>query len=237
MTSPSLSPLRRLHHFHFQRKNWSLQSRGTVVKLLSVEKVGHSRRIDQYRCLTAQLSRSTTRNISSLSGGNHRNSRSSEELLILEPILTRNCCKFFGPAWPSIYCHSKNNRNKHQDYTHTGISFAIRHFSSLSTNSTDDDRKTADIKDKIVRLEENDKAGKIEHDNHENDRYYYLIKQKYSPSRHQKYRPNSGDGLLEKTISNKPLKDRIVQSYADVVAYFMPKGENNFMQLFIVYFI
>lgn len=63
-------------------------------------------------------------------------------------------------------------------------------------------------------------------DNTEKDRYYYLIKQKYSPSRHQKYRPRKEDGILEKTVSNKPLNQRIIQSYTDIVAYFMPKGED-----------
>lgn len=76
--------------------------------------------------------------------------------------------------------------------------------------------------------EQKDKTSPQSHnaDNTEKDRYYYLIKQKYSPSRHQKYRPRREDGILEKTVSNKPLNQRIIQSYTDIVAYFMPKGED-----------
>ena len=221
MTSYSLSPMRRLHHFHLRQRAWSLQSDRTLFRLLSVENTGRSRKSDHYRWLSFHLSGNTTRNISTLNGGNRSNSSGSKGLLFLEPINDGKYCE--------IHYHSRYNRNKHQDYTHSNIHFAVRHFSSLGTNLTDEDRKIVDTKHKTVHLERNDEEGKIEHDKHENDRYYYLIKQKYSPSRHQKYRPSSGDGLLEKTISNKPLKDRIVQSYADVVAYFMPKGGNNFI--------
>ena len=66
------------------------------------------------------------------------------------------------------------------------------------------------LQDKSIRIPVSD-----------DDRYYYLVKQKYSPSRHQKYRPNGADGTLEMTVSNKPLKERIIQSYTDIVAYFM----------------
>ena len=71
----------------------------------------------------------------------------------------------------------------------------------------------------------------------DSNRYYYLIKQKYSPSRHQKYRPSKKDGALEKTVSNKPLKDRIIQSNSDVVAYFMPKGSHSIPSILILVLI
>jgi hypothetical protein len=58
----------------------------------------------------------------------------------------------------------------------------------------------------------------------ENDKYYYLIKQKYTPTRHQKYKPNPTDGSLQKTISNKPFNERVIQNYTDMVSFFMPKG-------------
>ena len=95
------------------------------------------------------------------------------------------------------------------------ITFATRPFSTSSSDAS----------------EQKDQTSPPSHSpaNTDKDRYYYLIKQKYSPSRHQKYRPRREDGKLEKTVSNKPLNQRIIQSYTDIVAYFMPKGDVAFI--------
>jgi hypothetical protein len=102
------------------------------------------------------------------------------------------------------HCHGQKKR-------FACITFATRSFSASHSDAS----------------EQEDKVPAPSHspDNTAKDRYYYLIKQKYSPSRHQKYRPRREDGILEKTVSNKPLNQRIIQSYTDIVAYFMPKGE------------
>jgi hypothetical protein len=127
------------------------------------------------------------------------------------------CCGLVSPSRQSI-TSPKFSRLVHSNGHPHGqkkglacITFATRSYSASNSDAS----------------EQRDKVPPPSHspDNTDKDRYYYLIKQKYSPSRHQKYRPRREDGILEKTVSNKPLNQRIIQSYTDVVAYFMPKGE------------
>ena len=121
---------------------------------------------------------------------------------------------------------TRNKYNSESGRAYSNFGFTCR---SITTSSEKDDQnsesKTSENGDTVLELSI---RTPISGSNERNDdRYYYLVKQKYSPSRHQKYRPNGADGTLEMTVSNKPLKERIIQSYTDIVAYFMPKGEHE----------
>jgi hypothetical protein len=94
----------------------------------------------------------------------------------------------------SVSCNRHNNNNNNKK------NINHHHFSTLNTDK------------------------EAEKNNIDNDKYYYLIKQKYTPTRHQKYKPKGVEGTLQKTISNKPFNERVIQSYTDMVSFFMPKG-------------
>lgn len=109
---------------------------------------------------------------------------------------------------------------------YSNFSVSSRSITSLSTKDNEDAEGNTGRNEDPLR--DKSKTAPVSGPNErEDDRYYYLIKQKYSPSRHQKYRPSGVHGTLEMTVSNKPLKERIIQSYTDIVAYFMPKGARN----------
>ena len=120
---------------------------------------------------------------------------------------------------------NSQNRRKHNNgrrsSEHPVFGISSRYFSSSSAEKSEENIES-NSRDP-TQLKDN-KMQQTAANGDDSDRYYYLIKQKYSPSRHQKYRPSKKNGTLEKTVSNKPLKDRIIQSNSDVVAYFMPKG-------------
>lgn len=115
-----------------------------------------------------------------------------------------------------------NHDNGHRPTEHLAFSVSGRYFSSNSVEKSEESKEVNGPN--LTNLSKDDKTQQSAVNDDDSNRYYYLIKQKYSPSRHQKYRPSKKDGTLEKTVSNKPLKDRIIQSNSDVVAYFMPKG-------------
>lgn len=101
------------------------------------------------------------------------------------------------------YSSSSNSNDKH-DTTNSG---SIKDIDPIPIPPFDHTTATNDIKTPEME-----------------DRYYYLVKQKFSPTRHQKFRPSKQDGLLQKNVSNKPFRARVFQSYTDAVSYFMPKG-------------
>jgi hypothetical protein len=118
-----------------------------------------------------------------------------------------------------------NHNNGHRPTEHLATGVSGRYFSSNSAEKSEENKEINSHNPTTQSKEDKTQQSAINHD--DSNRYYYLIKQKYSPSRHQKYRPSKKDGTLEKTVSNKPLKDRIIQSNSDVVAYFMPKGSHS----------
>lgn len=143
----------------------------------------------------------------------------------------RAACSLYSQ--PSNRFWSKSSisliRNKYSSESGRAYSNFGVNYRSICSSSEKEDKATEGnkskngdaLRDKSIRIPV---SGSNERGD---DRYYYLVKQKYSPSRHQKYRPNGADGILEMTVSNKPLKERIIQSYTDIVAYFMPKGEHQ----------
>ena len=241
MTYSSLSPIRRLRNSQLQQKKQYLQVDWSHAKFSSFENMGCCKRsfhIGSYSAVTFQLCEKINGNVTALSSNSSsssssngkRSSRNKGDPIFLRSTYEKDFGMFQFPSGHFSNNHSRYSRNRSHNNTHSRINFAIRQSSSLSKNSSDEYETVARLEPEVTQLnrhdtKNNDNESKIEKDGHKHDRYYYLIKQKYSPSRHQKYRSNSTDGLLEKTVSNKPLKDRIVQSYADVVAYFMPKGD------------
>ena len=128
----------------------------------------------------------------------------------------------------AIRTSSQNRRNRNngrRPSEHPVFGISSRYFSSSSAEKSEENIES-NSQDPILSNDNNMQQTAANDD--DSDRYYYLIKQKYSPSRHQKYRPSKKNGTLEKTVSNKPLKDRIIQSNSDVVAYFMPKGSYSY---------
>jgi hypothetical protein len=158
---------------------------------------------------------------------------SSEEHSLLDGSLMRRraACSLYSQPSDRFWSKSSSSliRNKYSSGSggvYSNFGFTIRSISS-SREKDDQDPKSSTgengdaLRDKTITI-----PVSVSNER-DDDRYYYLVKQKYSPSRHQKYRPNGADGKLEMTVSNKPLKERIIQSYTDIVAYFMPKGEHK----------
>ena len=223
MTFSALSPMKRLHY-----SRSSGDGRSCLGLLSTLQNMSYYRRNHSSNCLIRRNILYSERNVLGVISSSINN-RSSSSTTHLQPShLIRNLT------------NSSGNRNYYKE--HSGIKFAVRHSSINSKDKEDENenendneknRKSANY-ERILTNNSNNNSSNNSNNNGssektiildtENDKYFYLIKQKYSPSRHQKYRQNVGDGSLEKTISNKPLNERIIQSYADVVAYFMPKG-------------
>ena len=196
----SLSPLRRMHHY---------------VQLQ------HDRRIFSYpsasrgsRCCRALH---CSRSLNSLQDNG---SSISSNKIRYDPI------KSSGYLSPLLEIRTKTQNNRKYNNgrcpsEHPVFGVSSRYF---STGSAEKSEENIDSNSRDPIQLKDDKMQQTAAIDDDSDRYYYLIKQKYSPSRHQKYRPSKKNGTLEKTVSNKPLKDRIIQSNSDVVAYFMPKG-------------
>ena len=200
----SLSPLRRMHHYV------QLQHERCYILHPPVCR-------DSICCRTFHCSRS----LNSL----RNNGRSiSSNKIHHNPL---DSSGYFSPLhavrWSS---QSERNYNKGRcPNDQFALRVSCRYFSSSSAEKSEENMKS-DGRDPTQPTD--DKMQQSASNNEDSNRYYYLIKQKYSPSRHQKYRPSKKNGTLEKTVSNKPLKDRIIQSNSDVVAYFMPKGSDSY---------
>ena len=217
MTFSALSPMKRLHY-----SRSSGDGRSCLGLLSTLQNMSYYRRNHSSNCLIRRNILHSERNVLGVISNSSINNRCSSSTTHLQPShLIRNLT------------NSSGNRNYYKE--HSGIKFAVRHSSINSKDKEDENendneknRKSANYERILTNNSSNNSSnGSSEKTiilDTENDKYFYLIKQKYSPSRHQKYRQNVGDGSLEKTISNKPLNERIIQSYADVVAYFMPKG-------------
>ena len=128
-----------------------------------------------------------------------------------------------------------NHNNGHRPTERLAFSVSCRYFNSNSADKSEENRESNGHNPATQSKDDKTQQSAVNDD--DSNRYYYLIKQKYSPSRHQKYRPSKKDGALEKTVSNKPLKDRIIQSNSDVVAYFMPKGSHSIPSILILVLI
>jgi hypothetical protein len=128
-----------------------------------------------------------------------------------------------------------NHNNGRRPTEHLPFSVSSRYFSSNSAEKSEEKIESNGYNPETQSKDDKTQQAAVNDD--DSNRYYYLIKQKYSPSRHQKYRPSKNDGTLEKTVSNKPLKDRIIQSNSDVVAYFMPKGSHSIPSILILILI
>ena len=221
MTFSALSPMKRLHY-----SRSSGDGRSCLGLLSTLQNMSYYRRNHSSNCLIRRNILYSGRNVLGVISNSSINNRSSSSTTHLQAShLIRNLT------------NSSGNRNYYKE--HSGIKFAVRH-SSINSKEKDEEDENENENEKnrksanYERILTNNSSSNNSNNNRsnektiildtENDKYFYLIKQKYSPSRHQKYRQNVGDGSLEKTISNKPLNERIIQSYADVVAYFMPKG-------------
>ena len=221
MTFSALSPMKRLHY-----SRSSGDGRSCLGLLSTLQNMSYYRRNHSSNCLIRRNILYSGRNVLGVISNSSINNRSSSSTTHLQAShLIRNLT------------NSSGNRNYYKE--HSGIKFAVRHSSINSKEKDEEDeneneneknRKSANYERILTNNSSSNNSNGIGSSEKtiildtENDKYFYLIKQKYSPSRHQKYRQNVGDGSLEKTISNKPLNERIIQSYADVVAYFMPKG-------------
>lgn len=193
-------PVRRLHYTQLQYNHRYSTSHRSILQLEAISK------------RVTSGGKSFDNNSFSSSAANYRASCRDSE--------TKSCV-FTSPSRHSTtsskfnYARlfSSNGRHCSQRKGFPYITIATR---PVSTSSSDASEQKDDATSSLNSPTKTEK-----------DRYYYLIKQKYSPSRHQKYRPRREDGILEKTVSNKPLNQRMIQSYTDIVAYFMPKGEAN----------
>jgi hypothetical protein len=200
----SLSPLRRMHHYVKLQHEKQLLLQPLV-----------SRNSNSYRALHCSRSVHSLRN----------NGRSlCSNRIHHSPLVSSG---YSSPllAVRTINQSGGNHDNDHRPNEHLPFSVSGRYFSSNSVEKSEDNKESDG--GNLTNLSKDDKTQQSAVNDDDSNRYYYLIKQKYSPSRHQKYRPSKKDGTLEKTVSNKPLKDRIIQSNSDVVAYFMPKGSHS----------
>ena len=210
MTFSSLSPMRRLHYSKASRNKVSY-----VELLSSMQNMCHVRRNQSNYCLIRRTVLDFNRNVlcvnSSSSSSSRCRSMSSLSLgqrLQLSHNLhyrsdDRNHCREFAGVAFSVRhssTSSKENEMENESKNKREIEEAI--------NSSDNSRNSNSVRtttiERTTTTTETEIKTKTTILNTENDKYFYLIKQKYSPSRHQKYRQNVSDGSLEKTVSNKP---------------------------------